>query len=116
MEDPTLIIGEDLVQSPEHKAAGTQSIDFDGLLSPPLELHEDLSKGCGGQLWPAGLVVAKYMLRHLELLQGRSVYVFIVQALMRRTKAYNDRIELGAGGGLVGCDTQLAHVSCMRIV
>lgn len=47
-----------------YKAAGTQSIDFDGLLEEkPLLLHEDLAGGCGGQLWPAGMVLSKYMLR-----------------------------------------------------
>ncbi|TKA69943.1 hypothetical protein B0A49_09954 [Cryomyces minteri] len=45
--DNVFNISEDLVQSPVHKAAGTSSLDFDGLLSTPLKLHEDLSGGCG---------------------------------------------------------------------
>ena len=57
-------ISEDLVSSPIHKHATTLEVDFDGLLSDrPLRLHEDLSKGNGGQTWPAGHVLAKYLLR-----------------------------------------------------
>lgn len=56
-------ISEDIAQSPTHKAAGTSLVDFDGLLTPPLRLHEDLSEGCGGQLWPAGMLLGKYLLR-----------------------------------------------------
>ncbi|OCL06592.1 hypothetical protein AOQ84DRAFT_321198 [Glonium stellatum] len=78
-------ISEDLVQSPVHKPAGVSSVDFDGLLSPPLRLQEDLSEGCGGQLWPAGMVLSRYMLqKHKDDIQDSSV------------------VELGAGGGLVG--------------
>lgn len=78
-------ISEDLVQSPVHKATGVSSVDFDGLLSPPLRLQEDLSEGCGGQLWPAGMVLSKYMLRkHKDDIQDSSI------------------VELGAGSGLVG--------------
>ncbi|OCK80892.1 hypothetical protein K432DRAFT_327426 [Lepidopterella palustris CBS 459.81] len=78
-------ISEDLVQSPEHKTAAISSVDFNGLLSTPLKLQEDLSEGCGGQLWPAGMVLSKYMLRkHKDDLNGCSI------------------VELGAGGGLVG--------------
>ncbi|KAF2809529.1 uncharacterized protein BDZ99DRAFT_488453 [Mytilinidion resinicola] len=76
---------EDLVQLPKYKAAGVSTVDFDGLLSTPLKLKEDLSEGCGGQLWPAGMVLAKYMLRvHKNNLKGKTI------------------VELGAGGGLVG--------------
>jgi hypothetical protein len=55
--------GEDFVKSPEHLTASTQSIDFDGLLGSPLLLHQDLASGCGGMLWPAGMVLAKYLLK-----------------------------------------------------
>jgi hypothetical protein len=68
--------GRDLVEQPALKSAGTTSIDFDGLLSPPLKLHEDLTNGCGGQLWPAGMVLAKYMLRtHRNTLKGKKMFV-----------------------------------------
>jgi hypothetical protein len=70
MEDQELADGlalsEDLVQSPTHKAATTNSLDFDGLLNPPLLLHEDLKEGNGGQAWPAGMILAKYMLRRKQ--------------------------------------------------
>lgn len=56
------VISEELVPSPAHRAAGVTSIDFDGLLNPPLKLVEDLAEGCGGQIWTAGLVLAKYLI------------------------------------------------------
>lgn len=51
---------------PDYKAAGTTETDFGGLLAgkPPLRLHEDVRDGCGGRLWPAGMVLARYMLRY----------------------------------------------------
>ena len=64
--------------------ATTTSLDFDGLLSEPLILHEDLQEGCGGQLWPAGMTLAKYLLQHRTSWQDKHI------------------IEVGAGGGLVG--------------
>ena len=61
---------------------------FDGLLSSPIKIHEDLAKGCGGQIWPAGETLAKYLLRRYgggsNELRGKRI------------------AELGAGGGLVG--------------
>lgn len=72
-----LDIGIDHTPLPVYKAAGTKEIDFDGLLSPPLKLHEDLAGGCGGQLWPAGMVLSKYMLReHREDMENGTVYAF----------------------------------------
>ncbi|KAJ6164319.1 hypothetical protein N7470_002991 [Penicillium chermesinum] len=69
----------------ELKAAGTTSLSFDGLLKDPLLLKEDLKEGCGGQLWPAGMILAEYLLRrHSSQLLNKSI------------------VELGAGGGLVG--------------
>jgi hypothetical protein len=59
-----LAIGEDLTPLPTYKDASTTSIDFENLLEPSLLLHEDLKSGCGGQLWPAGMVLAKQMLRY----------------------------------------------------
>lgn len=69
----------------ENKSATTTQLDFDGLLDPALVLHEDLRDGCGGQMWPAGRVLARYLLNyHLNDLTDKSI------------------IEIGAGGGLVG--------------
>ncbi|KAL1872156.1 Protein-lysine N-methyltransferase efm6 [Paecilomyces lecythidis] len=84
-QDSPFAISESLVPPRELKTAGTTSLDFDGLLSEPLVLQEDLKEGCGGQLWPAGIVLSKYMLRrHKSDLRGKTI------------------VELGAGGGLVG--------------
>lgn len=72
-------LSEDLVTSPTHKAKATKSVDFDGLLTPPLLLHEDLAKGNGGQAWPAGMILAKYVLRKKqdELQKASSMLVAI---------------------------------------
>ncbi|KAK4131193.1 hypothetical protein BT67DRAFT_164341 [Trichocladium antarcticum] len=77
--------GEDFAALPEYRATRTTEVDFAGLLDEPLKLYEDLQSGCGGQLWPAGMLLAKHMLRY------------------HRDKLQHSRIlELGAGGGLVG--------------
>ncbi|KAK4496319.1 hypothetical protein PRZ48_012299 [Zasmidium cellare] len=79
------LLSQDLVQSPTHKAASTKAVDFGGLLTPPLVLHEDLTSGNGGQAWPAGMILGKYLLRRKrDELQNSSI------------------VELGAGGGLCG--------------
>ncbi|KAF7714329.1 Uncharacterized protein PECH_008873 [Penicillium ucsense] len=80
-----LLVTDSLAPPRDIKAAGTTSTTFDGLLNEPLLLKEDLKNGCGGQLWPAGMVLSKYMLStHAKDLAGKSI------------------VELGAGGGLVG--------------
>lgn len=78
------IFSLEIVPEREIKAAATTKIDFDGLPPRPLILHEDLKNGCGGQLWPAGMNLAKYMLKYHNDLRGKCV------------------VEIGAGGGLVG--------------
>lgn len=84
-ENDVFSLSQDLVPPAPIKSAGISEVDFDQLLSTPLKLHEDLKNGCGGQLWPAGMVLSKYMLRkHKSDLAGKSI------------------LELGAGGGLVG--------------
>jgi hypothetical protein len=70
-----LSFGQELVEPRIIKASSTSSVDFGGLLSPPLRLHEDLAEGCGGQLWPAGMVLAKYMLRYPHLLDEKTMFV-----------------------------------------
>ncbi|KUI72934.1 Putative protein N-methyltransferase YNL024C [Cytospora mali] len=82
--DPSTI-GIDFAPLPEYKAAGDTALDFSGLLPAPLKVHEDLKSGCGGQTWPAGMVLARHMLRyHRDSLQDARM------------------LEIGAGGGLVG--------------
>lgn len=102
-----LAIGIDLAPLPTYKAATTTSISFGALLDPPLQLHEDLSKGCGGQLWPAGMVLGKHMLRYQrEVLKDARMCLCLLprqlHSLMLRS------LELGAGGGLVGLGLALA--------
>lgn len=71
-----LSIGEDLTPLPVYKTASTTTVNFSNLLEPPLQLHEDLKSGCGGQLWPAGMVLAQHMLRyHRSLLYDARMYV-----------------------------------------
>jgi hypothetical protein len=67
------IVSPDLVDLPVIKSAGIMEVDFDGLLKVPLKLREDLKEGCGGQVWPAGMVLAKYCLRRLRDLRGKTV-------------------------------------------
>lgn len=57
-------ISEDIVALPELKQAGDALIDFDGQLKQSIKLHEDVRTGCGGQTWPAGMVLGKHMLRY----------------------------------------------------
>ncbi len=57
-------ISEDLTPLPALKPAGDTAITFDGQLARPLRLREDLRTGCGGQTWPAGMVLGKHMLRY----------------------------------------------------
>lgn len=78
------VFSSEIIPERENKVAGITETDFDGLLSQPLLLHEDLKDGCGGQIWPAGMTLSKYMLSHHRDLQGKSV------------------LEIGAGGALVG--------------
>ena len=61
---PLAFADEINVPLPIYKAAQTSTFDISGLLSTPLKLHEDLTSGCGGQTWPAGMVLAKHMLRY----------------------------------------------------
>ncbi|KIW05181.1 hypothetical protein, variant [Verruconis gallopava] len=91
-----LAFGHNLVEPRDIKVSGEALIDFDGLLAPPLRLHEDLAEGCGGQLWPAGMVLAKYMLRHKDLIKNKTI------------------IELGAGGGLVGLAIAVASQAAFQ--
>lgn len=59
-----LAFDQDLTPLPVYKPAGDAALDFGGLLPAPLKVHEDLTSGCGGQTWPAGMVLARHMLRY----------------------------------------------------
>ncbi|KAJ5907975.1 hypothetical protein N7495_000657, partial [Penicillium taxi] len=85
LPDASFNVSDSLAPPRAIKSAGTTNINFDGLLKEPLLLKEDLKNGCGGQLWPAGMVLAKYILsQHSIDMSNKSI------------------VELGAGGGLVG--------------
>lgn len=79
--------GADLIAPAPILQARITETTFDGLLDTPIKLHEDLAKGCGGQIWPAGETLTKYLLRRYkgnDWLKGKRI------------------VELGAGGGLTG--------------
>ena len=70
-----LTISEDLIPQPIHKSSTTVSLSFSTLLEPPLLLHTNQTK-CGGQLWPAGMVLAEYLLRfELSSMNGKVMYI-----------------------------------------
>ncbi|KAL2042293.1 hypothetical protein N7G274_004781 [Stereocaulon virgatum] len=79
-----LSVSEDLVPSRTEQQSQIVTLNFKGLLDPPLKLQTDVSE-CGGQLWPAGMVLAEYLLRNkMDELRGKTI------------------VELGAGSGLTG--------------
>jgi hypothetical protein len=57
-------VSEDLAPLPSLKTKGNTTVDFDGQLTIPLKLHEDVRTGCGGQTWPAGMLLGKHLLRY----------------------------------------------------
>lgn len=99
MEDDFLAQFEDLVVPAKAKTSGIEYLTFSGLLDPPLQLQTDQGQ-CGGQLWPAGMALAEFILREkLSAVQGKRMLVCHLREL------HTDfRIELGAGSGLVGCE------------
>ena len=68
-------ISEDLIQSISQKPSQTVALEFNGLLNPPVSL-QTLETECGGQLWPAGMVLAEYLLKNeKDGLKGKSMFV-----------------------------------------
>lgn len=57
-------VQETLVPVRETKRPSVTQTSLGGLLERPLKLKEDSKEGCGGQLWPAGEVLARYMVRY----------------------------------------------------
>ena len=71
-----LTVAEDLVPLRDEEVPSTASIHFDGLLNPPLTLKQDMKEGCGGKTWPAGMVLAEYLLRcKLDSLKAKTMSV-----------------------------------------
>lgn len=74
--DSFLSVTEELVPSLPPNLPTTTTLDFSGLLTPPLILQTDLKEGCGGQLWPAGRVLAKYLVQcKMDELRGKTMFV-----------------------------------------
>lgn len=63
-QNDVFAIDDTFVPPQAQKLPGITETSFDGLLGAPLLLHEDVKDGCGGQLWPAGMVLSRYMLTH----------------------------------------------------
>jgi protein N-lysine methyltransferase METTL21A len=63
-QNDVFAIDDTFIPSRAQKQPGITETSFDGILDPPLLLHEDLKEGCGGQLWPAGMALSRYMLTH----------------------------------------------------
>jgi len=86
--DESLHVSDDLVPIREQLSPGRlTTTTLDGALTKqPLKIVEDLTSGCGGQLWPAGIVLAKYCIDRF------------------REKGLCDKhiVELGSGGGVTG--------------
>lgn len=84
-------ISEELVQPRQRKAAGTQDFDLDGLLQPPLKLHEDVRNGNGGQVWPAGMTLATYLLRvKRDDIVGKSMLALSSSLIRPTFEAFRD--------------------------
>ena len=106
-------ITEDLVPSRSERLDDTISLDFAGMLNPALTLKQDLTEGCGGKTWPAGMLLSGYLLRYkIEQLKGKTMFVrsklpsnVSLNAIALKTSAnqpHAHRLELGSGSGLVG--------------
>ena len=68
-------ISEDLVPSPISTPSQQVTLAFDGLLTPPLVLQTNETE-CGGKLWPAGMVLAEYLLRNrMAEMEGKTMFV-----------------------------------------
>lgn len=76
--DAPFNVSETLIPFRDIKPVDNSSVSFDGILDNPLVLKEDLKDGCGGQLWPAGMVLAKYLLRrHHSDFSGKTMSVYL---------------------------------------
>ena len=99
-----LLVTEDLVPSLPPNLPTTTTLDFSGLLTPPLILQTDLKEGCGGQLWPAGRVLAKYLLQcKMDELRGKTMFVRSNAFLSLRRKGLDWRHERDREAGQCMC-------------
>ena len=71
----SLIISEELIPQPDSKPSNIVSLSFSNLLHPALRLQTN-QKECGGQLWPAGIVLAEYLLQEKRKeLRSKTMFV-----------------------------------------
>ena len=74
-DDLLLSVSEELVPQRPTKVSTIAALTFSDLLNTPLRLQTDETE-CGGQLWPAGMVLAEYLLRwKLDDLRGKMMSV-----------------------------------------
>ena len=55
---------ESLIPRGPSPPPSTTTISLSGLLDPALVLHQDLKEGCGGQTWPAGMVLSEFLIKY----------------------------------------------------
>ena len=111
-----LAISEDLLPVPPPRLAGDVRQSFSGVLDPPLVLHEDLKDGCGGQTWPAGMLLACFLLRRKEAIIGKTMLVSLKMVDSRSRADRRSRLELGAGSGLVGIALALGLLQDKKVI
>jgi len=74
-EGPMFSVSEELAPSNSNKQSTIVSLDFNGLLNPPLRLQTDTTE-CGGQVWHGGTVLAEYLIQQdLESMEGKVMFV-----------------------------------------
>ena len=70
-----LSVSEDLVPTPVKTPSQEVTLAFEGYLDPPLILQTNETE-CGGKLWPAGMVLAEYLLRNkMAEMEGKEMFV-----------------------------------------
>lgn len=75
LDQSDFTVSEDLVPSIPQKESNTVTLDFDGFLHPPLLLQTN-EKQCGGQLWPGGMMLTKFLLQYRKHdLSGKTMFV-----------------------------------------
>ena len=72
-EDLFLTNMDELVPQMPSEASAIVSLSFHGLLDPPLRLQTDQTE-CGGKLWPAGEVLAQFLLSQHNM-GGKTMFV-----------------------------------------
>lgn len=74
VDDACLTVSEDLAPYSAQAESAIASLSFNACLDPPLYLQTDETE-CGGQLWPAGMVLAEYLIRQkLDDLKGKTMF------------------------------------------